>query len=64
MRQTYYFLLQGDNEDDEEYNEIVEDDRERFKDQLTCIGTFARQVRYKGDQSMLSNSIISPGECS
>ncbi len=30
--------------DEEDYDEIEEDDRERFKDQLTAIGAFARQV--------------------
>ena len=28
--------------DDEEYDEDDEDDRDKFKDQLCCIGTFGR----------------------
>ena len=38
----YLFMQDGNAED--EYDEIGEDDRVRFKDQLTSIGLFARQV--------------------
>ena len=41
--QDLLFCLQ-EGIDEDEYDEIVEDDRVRFRDQLTSIGMFARQV--------------------